>query len=306
VLIISAFAEDFLETRATVIGRLAEKGLHVGRDIRPHAESAGPNCWISRKLDESASRVSSADRILCHETEWQRDPLDDLQTLFSALLVQAPHPEEPAWSVHMPLIGTGDKGGDPEATLKLIVLGFQEAFANGLNVRSVRIIVRDPERFRELQRTFRSLRDSYNPFEVHGDTKPRWKLFVSYSQKNKGIVHPVYENLRSRIAPDVFIDYETRGQANEGMILSRDLALAVRQSRAMIAIISPEYVASPYCRLEFATAYTLYYQRKGGFSLKPIFLSDPGSFPAEYRNVMGDTWHGPETLSKWILEFCTR
>jgi hypothetical protein len=297
-LIISAFAGDYTPTRSSVIGALYRKGLRVQSLVR---RTVTPNCWISEP-DGQAADAACADRILCLESRGAGGSLDELRTLFSVLLTQAPRPGAPAWSIRMPLIGAGDQLGDPERTLKLIVLGFQEAFANGLNVRSIRITVKDADRFRKLTGTFSALCDNYNPFSAEVNPDLKYKLFISYSHKNKHIVRPVSEELRSRIGPGVFVDYD--GGVNENMVLSRDLARAVRQSHAMIAFISPEYVASPNCNIEFATAYTLNYLRPEKFSLKTVFLSeDISSFPPECRDVMSTVWTaGREGLADTILE----
>lgn len=304
-LIISAFAGDYLETQNSVIGSLGGKGLSIQTQLRPHAIPAGENCWISRELDDRNAALAGARRVLCYESNHSRVKvarqecsnvdgssemiggvaLLELRTLFAALLQHAPHEGVPAWSIHMSLVGAGDQGGNPELTLKLIVSGFQEAFANGLNVRSVRIIEKNKGKFNRLQTTFASLQENYNPFTAGINPESKYRLFISYCQKNKDLVHPAYEAIKKSLGPDIFIDFD--GKVNEGMVLSRDLAIAVRQSRAMIAIISPDYVLSGNCNIEFFTAYTRNYLGDD-FSLKAIFLdADPSRFPAEYRDVMG-------------------
>jgi hypothetical protein len=305
-LIISAFAGDYAESRRSVIGALARKGLSVKRQVRPGAESAGAaSCWLSAQLEEDDAQRIGANRILCYESAevWGEGGarLGELQSMFSALLTRAPHPGQLAWSVHMPLLGAGCQGADPAFALKLIVGGLQEAFATGLNVSSVRIIEKDSDKFRSAQGVFQELCDSYDPFTAGADPDPKYRLFISYSHADKDVVRAAYEEVRSDVVPDIFIDCD--GGVNQGMILHRDLAMAVRQSRAMIAVISEAYVASPACRVEFATAYNRHYLRPGGFVLKPIFRSDPGSFPPEYRDVMGE---GVDVLRERILELAGR
>jgi hypothetical protein len=289
-LIISAFPGSYVPSSGSVVGALDRKGIDWARVLStarwPHRD-----CWIC-ELDAEDARIAGAGRILCYEGEVS---LDRLQILFSVLLTQIPHPgSQSPWSIHLPLLGAGDQGGDPRDTLRWLVGGFQEAFANGLNVQSIRIFTKDREKFEDTRGTFRRLRDEYNPFTAEVDLPLKHKLFISYSHKDADLVQDAYRNVRAEIGPDHFIDIDADAGVKPGTILSRDLARAVRQSRAMLAVISEPYVTSPYCRLEYATAYTRYFlprrDRHYPFLLRPVFLPPgPGSLSNEYRDVMGHT-----------------
>jgi hypothetical protein len=309
-LIISAFSQDYTETRSSVIGALARKGVHVRTDVWPDRETLGSeDCWISRELEREVAAAIGARRILCYEGD-PTEPgalgaLGGLRSLLAAVMGRAPHPENPPWSIHMPLIGAGNQGGDPVVILRLLAEAVQESFATGLNVRSVRIFEHRDARFKPLRGTFQDVCDRYNPFTAEWDPQVIHRLFVSYSHEVKAAADPLHQEITARLGPQVFFD--TGGSVNQGMVLSRDLALAVRQSRAMIAIISPAYVASPACRVEFMTAYSRHYLRKQDFVLGAFFFGvRPERLPFEFRDVIGEICGTPEDLTTRVLAFVER
>lgn len=296
-LVISAFSNDYLPTSTSVMGTLRDNGLDVANNVIPFADRIDANCWISRELDGPDALRAGARRILCYETDSRNfiekpDPtefaLTKLRSIFSALLQRVPLTGDQRWSVSMPVLCSGDQGADPQVMLRLIVAGLQESFAMGLAIESVRIVERNALKAGELSKTFLGLKEEYNPFVLGIRPEIEHDLFISYSHQDEDVVHDIHKSIKGTFENDhlrVFLDVD--GKVNEGAILSRDLARAVRSSRSMLAFVSPDYVSSASCHLEYSTGYRCSYLG-GDFLLRTVFLRGAISdFPKEYRDLFG-------------------
>ena len=147
-----------------------------------------------------------------------------------------------------------------------------------------------------------NLQDEYNPFVTGEQPEIKHDIFISYSHQDADVVHvDSLEKTFKNHHLNVFLDVD--GKVNEGAILSRDLSIAVRASRSMIAFISPNYLNSANCHIEFSTGYTHNYLADD-FLLRTVFLRGVCSdFPKEYKDVFGaDCTRNPQAATTLINE----
>jgi hypothetical protein len=282
-LLISAFRHDYWTGDHSAIAGLKLLGLDVKFDLKPAAVMINADCWISKELASNLAQRVGARRILCYEGV-HREGVDSLRSLFSALLIYCPIARSVPKRIIMPVICSGDQGVDPEHMMRLIISGFEETFALGMSVSSVRIFERSENKASALQREFSQVKKKYSPFAFDQNPKQRYDLFFSYSHKDRELIDAIYQPLKRSTMLRLFRDID--GGVHHGDVLSRDLANAVRASRCVVAFLSPDYISSPNCQIEFSAAYCHKHFAKN-FELKPLLIrGEVKELPGEYRDVI--------------------
>ncbi len=117
---------------------------------------------------------------------------------------------------------------------------------------------------------------SQAPAAVARSTKPEYDIFISYSHKQEQEVFEFVSELRQQYpALEVFYDRNAI-QAGAGWL--KLISDAVQQARVFIAILSPDYSASPVCWDEFQCAKLKEYNTKASI-IRTIRLYSENQLP---------------------------
>lgn len=248
-LIVSAFPDDYLPTRTSLIGALyprinvAELATRKAQDLR---DAFG--CWISRELTPSEGLPYR--RILCFEPARRGKPPEVVGDVFRALAPALPGPP-PVFSVAMPLVAAGDQGYSPEEILPPLLEAAVNWLRSGMPLARLLVFVHDPGEAELTTRLFAKLKPSYEkpaPPPVTSETK--YDVLISYSRSDSDAADALAETLTAA-GRSVFLDRRT---IDIGVAWQQQLYEAVDDSRYVATILSPEYVKSKLCQTEFNLA----------------------------------------------------
>lgn len=280
VLVVSAYKQDYLETPTSLIGALARRGLSVSALARDKQVDLREqfSCWLSRPLPASFHFR----HVLCVESGWRGAPPENVQDLFRAL---APFllTDFKDQAVAMPLIGAGDQGYASTAMLEAIVEAAISWIKRGLQLRTLKIVVHNPDAgggiFTSAFRKIRQQNDQ-RP-KLAGSNIEKHDVFVSYPHSDSTIVHMIVDTLTaSSLRPRVFVDWHG---LRSGTIWAIELARALDASKRVLAILSDAYWQSPMCQLEFSAALARQ-QDTGQHVLAPMRL-EPFDMPYLFRGI---------------------
>ena len=197
-LIVSAFRCDYLSTSTSVIGKLARAAGVNFPGLKEHAASLNCDCWLSPMLDEALAEKIGTKRILCYEGGHD-NPVESLQTMFSALIQAAVNQSVCLDTLMMPLLCAGDQHADPLRMLREILMATAASFEAGLPVKDVRIVVL-PDRADTYSGTFKEIVHQYDPFSSAIDPPTEYDLFLIYSPSRQTPggegSHPSRRNIR--------------------------------------------------------------------------------------------------------------
>jgi TIR domain len=252
VLVVSAFKNNYDPTPTSLIGALARQGLSVA-DLAEHKKvdlRSQFSCWLSGLVpNEFAFR-----QILCIESGWHGSPPEIADDLFRSL---APYliGEFPNASVAMPLIGTGDQGFPPESIVESLFPAAVGWIHRGLPLRLLKIVVYSEAAAKLARGKFDAMQAQSAPeTRMPEEEKSGIDLFLSYchedSQAAKRILDAI---LAVRPATRIFYD---RTSLRTGTSWLMQIAESLDTSRRVVALYTPNYWKSNYCKDEFTAAIT--------------------------------------------------
>jgi hypothetical protein len=268
VLIVSAFPDDYIPTRTSLIGALARIGVSVA-DLAQDKEvdlRRFSSCWLSRPIARSGVHFH---RLLCFEPRHRGKAPEVVGDVFRSI-VPFTTGNPPISQVAVPLLASGDQGESPEVMLEALTDASVHWLSAGLPLERVKIVIRDSGNSQSLREAFaRVKRRHVGAF--FGDLHPsfRFDFFVSYSHRNKGEVDDLVTQLKSR-RPElrVFVD---RLELRPGSAWQQHIFDALDQSRKVICAFSPDYLTSKVCKEEFNIALFRHREAADGV-LIPVFL----------------------------------
>ena len=221
------------------------------------------SCWLSEPL----IGVRSFRRILCIESGWRGTPPEIADDLFRAI---APCSISlfPNRSIAMPLIGAGDQGYPAEQILESVLHAAASWFRRGLPINVLKIVAYSGEiaalakkRFLEFKRadTSEGNREAQSPGSDRGEpatgepAPSGCDIFVSYAHEDSGAAQCVHESLQ-HFSPcsRVFFDKKTIAPGGSWLM---QIADSLDSARRVVALYTPDYWASKYCKDEFCAAY---------------------------------------------------
>ncbi|HEX8164685.1 MAG TPA: TIR domain-containing protein [Beijerinckiaceae bacterium] len=268
VLVVSAFPNDYIPTRSSLIGALDRAGLSVRALARNKQADLREqySCWLSKPVPESFPFR----RVLCIESGWRGTPPEIADDLFRALAPCCLISELPSISVAMPLIGTGDQGWDPEQMLRPILAAAVSWMERGLPLRLLKIVVRG----RDVAERARSAFAGMKPKQALGRAALKaanYDIFISYAREESDMaLYLVQELGASAKPPSIFFDQIA---LQEGASWPMQIANALDASKRVVALYSPSYWTSKNCQMEFLAAFTRQ-NDTGAHILFPIYLQD--------------------------------
>ena len=267
VLVVSAFSNNYLETSGSVIGALNRRGISV-RDMATEKAMdlrSERSCWLSSPVaDEPGFR-----HLLCFEPLRSNLAPEVVDDIFDSLdqLVLGEYRDA---SVAMPVVSTGDMGVPLESMFPALLDAAIERLRIGLPLRTLKIVEFDSHKAAQLEQMFadyvarkgtrieaRPRRTAIGPspaFETLDatDGPVGWDCFVSYSRKDNALAD-TFVQLLEREFPKarIFRDSES---IHQGVGWISTLADAIDSSRCFVAVLSPDYFDSKWCRREFDAA----------------------------------------------------
>jgi len=288
VLVVSAFKNNYIPTRTSLNGALAGEGLSVAAlagnkkvDLRDQF-----SCWLSNLVpDQFAFR-----QILCIESGWRGSPPEIADDLFRAL---APYliAELPNASVAMPLIGTGDQGFPPGLMIESILQAAVGWIRRGLPLRLLKIVVFSEAAAKLAQDRFDGVRGQ-SPAPAPGPKKEQssvaggrtdtgFDLFLSYCHLDSQAAQKILDSLRT-ISPTSRVFFDRTSLRTGGSWLMQ-IADSLDAARRVVALYTPEYWKSNYCKDEFTAALTRQ-NDTGERILFPVFFRN-AQLPYLFRHL---------------------
>ena len=268
VLVVSAFPNDYAPTASSVIGALWRKGISVSElaqikevDLREEF-----SCWISPPISLNGHTM----RVLCLESGWRGTPPEITDDLFRAL-APASVLNFPNAVVAMPLIGAGNQGWSPDRMLRAILRSAVSWFRRGLPITVLKIVVWSPAVAEDARKIFEDLRqqDEDEWGQTRKSSSGGYDVFLSYSHKDARLAKTAFDTLMIA-RPQLRVFYD-KGSLASGDSWLMKIAESLDSARRVVALYTPDYWQSPYCKDEFMAALTR--QRDTGTDvLYPIYL----------------------------------
>jgi hypothetical protein len=268
VLIVSAFPDDYLPTRTSLIGSLKRVGVSVAdlaRDKEVDLRQFS-SCWLSRPIERPGVHFR---RLLCFEP-WHRGKAPEIVGDVFRSIVPFTTGSPPISQVAMPLLASGNQGESPEVMLEALTDASIHWLSIGLPLDRIKIVIHESADSRSLRETFARVKQRYAD-SCPAPVRPvfRFDLFVSYSHKNKAEIDDLVNELRGR-QPGlrVFVD---QLELSPGAAWQQHIFDSLDQSRKVICAFSPDYLASKVCKEEFNIAWYRHRDAADGVLL-PIYL----------------------------------
>jgi hypothetical protein len=280
VLVVSAFPNDYTPTPGSLIGALAVKGIPVAqlarfKEVDLRRESS---CWLSQPTALGDRLV----RILCIESGWRGTPPEITDDLFRALAPTSIF-HFPNAVVAMPLIGAGDQGWPPEQMLETIVRSAISWFKRGLSLRALKIVVRSPVIAEKARVAFNSLRQEAASKAKRLTDAPRngHDVFLSYSHVDAAVARIAFNALLDT-NPNIRVFYD-RKALTPGASWLMEIAESLDTAQRVVALSTPAYWHSQYCRDEFIAAFTRQHDT-GAKVLFPVYFKT-AKIPYMFRTI---------------------
>lgn len=248
-IVVSAFPNDYTPTSGSLMGALARHGISVAELARSKDADlrADFSCWLSRSVSLNGRAV----RILCIESGWRGQPPEIADDLFRALATTPILGVDDA-SVAIPLIGAGDQGWPPGTMMTSVLSAAVGWFRRGLALKALRIVVRSPDAAEAARVAFEQVKSDDNASRA--PSASGYDVFISYSHKDRTTAKKALSRLHAT-RPDLRVFCDDRSIAT-GTSWLLEIADALDNSRRVMALYTPDYWASRYCKDEFVAAYT--------------------------------------------------
>lgn len=266
VLIVSAFPNSYAPTRTSLIGALDRAGVSVAAlardkeiDLRRFS-----SCWLSRLIERPDVHFR---RILCFEP-WHRGSAPEVVGDVFRSIVPLTTGKPPITQIAMPLLASGHQGESPEVMLEALTDASAHWLSAGLPLERIKIVIQPAADRQALRDVFTRVKRRHAAPRPH-EPKFRFDVFVSYCHKNKEDVDHLVAALRAhRPRLQIFLD---RLELRPGSAWQQHIFDSLEQSRKVIAVFSPDYLASKVCQEEFNIARFRHRESADGVLL-PLYL----------------------------------
>lgn len=270
ILVVSARPNDFLPIRGTLIEALDKKGISL-QALSEHKQvdlTQTCSCWLSSPIHSHAPGIEFK-QILCFEPHRRDHPEEVVGDIFRSL-VPFVCGHDPLTSVAMPLVSTGKVHVPMITMLEALFDAATGWLEHGLPLKRLKIVEFNREKALEMKGAFAMLKRHYERESRQEVAKPpKYDVFISYCHKNSEQMEFVANELKQR-CPGIrlFVDQQ---ELQPGMAWQQALYQSIDDSRKVLALYSPEYLASKACQEEYNIARVLHRQSEKGV-LFPIYL----------------------------------
>lgn len=272
VLVVSAFPNDYIPTRGSLIGALNRSGVSVqklARDKEVDLRDAF-SCWMSKEIQAAPPGIQFK-KILCFEPLVRGRPSDVIGDIFQSLMPFV-YGVPPIKSIAMPIVATGDQGFATDQILGPLLDAAVHWLALGLPVEVIKIVEYGESKAARLQASFTALKEQYkalSPSPQKSAQQFTYDFFISYAHDNTDVANLLYDELKHlEPATRIFIDRQT---LKTGVAWQQELFEALDDCRKVIAMYSPAYLVSKVCKEEFNIALLRHRVADEGVLL-PIYL----------------------------------
>jgi hypothetical protein len=273
VLVASSFPNQYRPTKGSLIGALQRRGISVREladdkavDMREFA-----SCWLSKPIDTPEYSGIQFKQLLCFEPKERGKANEVVGDIFRALLPFVFGPPN-IRSVAVPLVATGKQGTPTADILDALIDNAVNWLSRGTPIDVIKVVEYDPFKAGEMKGAFGFLKRRYRkaantPLEPGVDGF-QYDVFISYSRKNQAEADWLYDELQ-RQRPDlkIFID---RVSMRAGTSWQQKLYKALDDSRRVMVLLSPDYIASKICQEELNIAISRNRDSEG--VLMPLYL----------------------------------
>jgi len=284
VLVVSAFPNDYLPTRTSLIGALHRVGVSVedlARDKEVDLRSFS-SCWLSRPIETPGMHFR---RILCFEPAHRGSAPEVVGDIFRSIVPFATG-TPPVRQIAMPLVASGDQGEPAEAMLESLVDAAAHWLAGGLTLDTIKVVLRESDATPALRATFARAKERHasavsvpdaaverDTSGRRGEAASRFDVFVSYCHKDKAAADQLVAALKAhRPSVRIFLD---RLELRTGAAWQQHIFESLDASRKVVCLFSPDYVSSKVCNEEFNIALMRHRDVESGVLL-PMYLRTAG------------------------------
>lgn len=254
-LILSAFPNDYVPTRSSLIGALFQKGVSVydlaqnkAVDLRKTC-----SCWLSNQVAVADPGIQF-ERILCFEPLVRGSPPDVVGDIFRAL-VPFLGADPPIKTAAMPVVAAGDQGHSISTMLPPLIEAAVQWMGIGLPLEILKIFTYSDESAREATQLFAQLKTKFGPPKT--TTTYEYDVFVSYSRDDADAANGIADHLVQN-GRRIFIDVQS---IEKGAAWPQRVFGALECCERVVAIYSPAYVSSKICQDEFNVAFSRRYEQ---------------------------------------------
>jgi hypothetical protein len=277
VMVVSAWPNNYRPLKGTLIGALQRRGLSVRQlaDDKLTDMREFTSCWLSKAIETPEYAGIRFKHMLCFEPKERGKAPEVVGDIYRALLPFVFGPPN-LRSVAVPLVATGKQGTPTADLLDALIDNTVNWLGRGTPLDVVRIVEIDPFKAGEMKGAFGFLKKRYaraaktpTPSDG-GDDGFDYDVFISYSRKNEAQANWLYQELqRQRPELRLFID---RVSMRVGASWQQKLYKALDDSKQVVALLSPDYIASTICLEEFNIAVARNRDREG--VLVPMLIAD--------------------------------
>lgn len=273
VLVASSFPDNYRPTKGSLIGALQKRGISVRQlaDDKSMDMRHFTSCWLSKPIESPEYEGIRFKQLLCFEPQERGKAGEVVGDIFRALLPVVFGPPN-IRSIAMPMVATGRQGTPTADLLDALIDNAVNWLSRGTPIDVIKVVELDPFKAGEMKGAFGFLKRRYRkaantPVE-HGVDGFQYDVFISYSRKNQTEADWLYETLKTA-RPDlkIFID---RVAMRVGAAWQQKLYKALDDSRRVIALLSPDYIASKICQEELNIAIARNRDNEG--VLMPLYL----------------------------------
>jgi hypothetical protein len=252
-LVVSAFPNDYTPTHTSLIGALDQRGLSVAMLARAKEIDlrAAFSCWLSSELPPREGLPFR--RILCFEPLVRGRPTEVVGDIFRALApILADHAD--IRTIALPLVAAGDQGYTVAEILRPLLDAALHWLEHGLPLDRVKIVAYAKPQADQAASIFEQHKTEYEgasalPAKGRGD----YDVFISYSRTNAPESRVMEQALR-KSKPDIRI-FLDRNELDVGCAWQPSIFESLDRCRKVVAMLSPDYLASKVCKEEFNIAW---------------------------------------------------
>jgi hypothetical protein len=253
ILVVSAFPNDYVPTRTSLIGALHRKGVSVEELARSKAIDLRKSfsCWISKRIRSSDPGIQFK-RIVCFESSWRGTPPVVIGDIFQALTPFLAGSRTMS-TVAMSIVATGNQGYSVSDVLPPLIDAAVHWMALGHPLKRLKIVAYSDAQSAEARDLFAELKRKHSgsPFSPQQDAK--YDVFISYAQEDIKAAELIARELQV-LQPNIRI-FMDRMSINVGAAWQPEIFEAIDLCRKVLVLFSPSYLSSKVCKEEFNIAW---------------------------------------------------
>lgn len=243
----------YTPTPGSLIGALHDHGLSVAELARDKELDIRPtySCWLSQEFSPTDPGLRFR-RILCFEPHVRGRPPEVVGDIFRALVaVLAVHPD--IRSVALPIVSAGDMGYAIAEMLEPLLDAAVRWLEIGLSLERLVIVAHGEDHAVEARRIFAARKTAHEqPAPTAGPGPLDYDVFISYAHQNTQEREALERALlAARPNLRIFVD---RHEIEIGASWQQRIYESLEHSRKVVALLSPDYLASTMCKEEWSIA----------------------------------------------------